>query len=229
MAYKTEAEAAYNATALAETLPQYEKQYYISPADKEPPLFYRAVKRTADITASLMGLVILAVPMAVIAAVVAADSPGSPIYSQERLGKNGKPFTIYKFRTMRLDAEKSGPRWAKEDDERCTKTGRTLRHYHLDELPQLWNILKGDMSFVGPRPERPCFYEEFEEYIHGFRNRLAVRPGLTGLAQVNGGYELLPEEKIVFDMEYIKNRSIKMDLSCIFATIRNLFIETGAR
>lgn len=213
----------YSDSSLAEKLPEYEKHYYIEPASRRTSALYRAAKRTMDIITSFLGLVVLAVPTLILALIVALDSPGAPIYKQERLGRNGKPFTIYKIRTMRLDAEKNGPRWAKEDDDRCTKIGRTLRHYHLDELPQLWNILKGDMSFVGPRPERACFYDEFEQYVHGFRNRLAVRPGLTGLAQVNGGYELPPEEKIVYDMEYINNCSLKLDVACVINTFKVVF------
>ena len=104
-----------------------------------------------------------------------------------------------------------------------------LRKTRLDELPQLWNILIGDMSFVGPRPERAYFYREFEKYIHGFRYRLLVVPGLTGLAQVNGGYDLKPEEKILYDMRYIESRSIGVDLLCVFKTIRLVFTHEGAR
>ena len=134
-----------------------------------------------------------------------------------------------KFRSMRLDAEENGPQWADKDDPRCTHLGRVLRKSRLDELPQLWNILKGDMSFVGPRPERKCFYDEFETYIHGFHNRLIVKPGLTGWAQVNGGYDLKPEEKIVYDMEYIQSCSIGMDLKCLLKTVRLVFTHVGAR
>ena len=106
---------------------------------------------------------------------------------------------------MRLNAEENGPQWANEQDSRCTHVGQFLRRTRLDELPQLYNILRGDMSFVGPRPERAYFYRKFETYIPGFSNRLMVVPGLTGYAQVNGGYSLKPEEKIVYDMEYIEN------------------------
>lgn len=134
-----------------------------------------------------------------------------------------------KFRSMCQDAERDGPRWADADDGRCTRFGAFLRRTRLDELPQIWNILKGDMSFVGPRPERACFYRLFEEYIVGFSNRLAVTPGLTGYAQVNGGYDLKPEEKIVYDMEYIEHRSVWMDLLCILKTIRVVFCGDGAR
>jgi lipopolysaccharide/colanic/teichoic acid biosynthesis glycosyltransferase len=107
--------------------------------------------------------------------------------------------------------------------------GAKLRKSRLDELPQLFNILKGDMSIVGPRPERACFYDEFEKYIPHFRQRLTVRPGLTGHAQVNGGYDLKPEEKIVYDMEYIANRSLRMDIQCIWKTVLVVFSHDGAR
>lgn len=136
---------------------------------------------------------------------------------------------MYKFRTMYMNAEQDGPQWADKIDHRCTRVGRVLRKTRLDELPQLWNILKGDMSIVGPRPERAYFYALFETYIEGFSQRTKVIPGLTGWAQVNGGYDLKPEEKIIYDMEYIENRSISMDLKCIFMTVRIIFTGSGAR
>ena len=111
-------------------------------------------------------------PMLLIALAVRMDSPGPALFAQERLGKDGKPFTMYKFRSMCLNAEANGPQWAAKNDCRCTKVGRFLRKSRMDELPQLWNILKGEMSFVGPRPERSCFYDEFETYIPHFRKRL---------------------------------------------------------
>ena len=188
-----------------------------------------AVKRIMDVILSFVSGLTLALPMVIIAILIKLDSPGPAIFRQERLGKDGKPFTIYKFRTMYLDAEADGPQWAKRNDCRCTPLGRFLRHTRLDELPQLWNILKGDMSIVGPRPERACFYSEFETYIHGFCYRLLVKPGLTGLAQVNGGYDLKPEEKIMFDMEYIQKQSIELDLKCILQTIHLVFTQEGAR
>ena len=188
-----------------------------------------AVKRIMDVILSFVSGLALALPMVIIAILIKLDSPGPAIFRQERLGKDGKPFTIHKFRTMYLDAEADGPQWAKRNDCRCTPLGRFLRHTRLDELPQLWNILKGDMSIVGPRPERACFYSEFETYIHGFCYRLLVKPGLTGLAQVNGGYDLKPEEKIMFDMEYIQKQSIELDLKCILQTIHLVFTHEGAR
>ena len=205
------------------------QEYVIEEVPVKQKPVYLTIKRSFDIIASLLGLVVLCIPMLVIGIIVRATSPGPAIYSQERLGKNGKTFVLYKFRSMYLNAEEYGPQWAKKEDTRTTKVGRFLRSTRLDELPQLWNILAGDMSLVGPRPERACFYDEFETYIHGFRHRLAVRPGLTGWAQVNGGYDLAPEEKIVYDMEYIRDRSIKMDLICIWRTIRLVFTHEGAR
>ena len=186
-------------------------------------------KRFFDIVFSLSFGFLLMPVILVIALLVKMDSTGPIIYKQERLGKNGRPFIILKFRTMNITAENEGPQWAKSNDPRCTKIGRILRKSRLDEIPQLWNILKGEMSFVGPRPERKCFYDEFETYIHGFSNRMSVTPGLTGLAQVMGGYDMLPEEKIVYDMDYIKNRSVILDLKIIIKTIRLVFTHEGAR
>lgn len=190
---------------------------------------YLLVKRLFDILAALIAGIILLIPMCIIGLFIRLDSKGPAIFRQERLGKDGKQFVMYKFRSMYEDAEADGPQWAEKDDERCTPVGAKLRQLHLDELPQLWNILKGDMSFVGPRPERPCFYDEFETYIPGFRDRLLVKPGLTGHAQVNGGYDLLPEEKIVYDMEYICNRSIRMDIQCLLKTVLVVFTREGVR
>ena len=190
---------------------------------------YLILKRLADFVIAAVAGAVLFVPMLIIGLLIRLDSPGPALFKQERLGKDGKPFIMIKFRSMCINAEAAGPQWAAKNDVRCTKFGRILRKSRLDELPQLWNILKGEMSFVGPRPERACFYDEFEKYIPNFRDRLVVRPGLTGLAQVNGGYELLPEEKIVFDMEYIAQRSVKTDLRCIWKTVEVVFSHDGAR
>lgn len=190
---------------------------------------YLLAKRAFDIVLSAVLLILLAIPMLMIALLIRTDSPGPALFRQERLGKDGYPFAILKFRSMHMGAEKNGPQWADKDDPRCTRLGKILRKSRLDELPQLWNILKGEMSFVGPRPERSCFYEEFETYIHGFSKRLLVKPGLTGYAQVNGGYELRPEEKIAYDIEYIQKRSVSLDLWCILKTIKLIFTHEGAR
>ena len=191
---------------------------------------YCVIKRIFDILLSLIALVVLAIPMLIIALIIKLSSKGTVFYHQERLGLNGKPFNIIKFRTMRMDAEANGAQWSEgDDDPRIYPFGRFLRKVRLDELHQLWNILKGELSIVGPRPERPCFYDEFETYIHGFRTRLKVMPGLTGLAQVHGGYDLKPEEKIVYDVEYIKTRSLWLDLKIILATVRVVLTRDGAK
>ncbi|MBO5323400.1 MAG: exopolysaccharide biosynthesis polyprenyl glycosylphosphotransferase [Oscillospiraceae bacterium] len=190
---------------------------------------YLLVKRLFDIVFALTTGIVLLIPMIIIGILVKLDSKGPAIYSQERLGLNGKPFVMYKFRSMRMDAEEAGPQWAQKDDERCTKFGKFLRKTRLDELPQAINILTGNMSVVGPRPERAYFYDEFEKNIPNFRQRLQVKPGLTGYAQVNGGYDLLPEEKLAYDLEYIEKRSLWLDLSCIVKTVRLIFTHEGAR
>lgn len=190
---------------------------------------YQAVKRLFDVVVSALALLILGIPMLLLMPVIRADSPGPAIFRQERLGKGGKPFVIYKYRTMQMDAERDGPQWARAHNVRCTKLGRLLRRGHIDELPQLVNVLRGEMSLVGPRPERACFYQEFERYIRGFSQRLQVTPGITGWAQINGGYELLPEEKILFDMEYIRHRSVMFDIRCLLGTVRVVFRHDGAR
>ncbi|MCI6012523.1 MAG: sugar transferase [Firmicutes bacterium] len=184
---------------------------------------YRFVKRSMDILCSTLALIVLLIPMVLIAVIIALDSPGNPIFSQVRLGKDQKPFTLYKFRSMRLDAEADGAQWASNDDPRVTRVGAFLRKTRIDELPQLVNILKGDMSIVGPRPERPEFYDVFDTYISGFRQRMLVRPGLTGYAQVVGGYSLMPEEKIVYDLEYIKKQSLLFDIRLILYTVIVVF------
>ena len=191
-------------------------------------LFYRAVKRTFDFLASLFAILVLALPMAIIAVCIKLDSEGPVLYKQERLGKNGRPFGVLKFRSMRVDAEAGGAQWASENDPRVTKVGAFLRKCRLDELPQFFCVLAGQMSLVGPRPERPFFYDEFDKYLDGFRQRLLVTPGLTGLAQVSGGYDLDPEEKIVYDVQYIETRSLLTDLKIIFKTVAVIFSHDGA-
>lgn len=208
---------------------QKKKEYFIEQVIPERKPVYSFVKRLCDIVLSLCAGIVLLLPLCVIGLLIKLDSEGPALYKQERLGKNGKSFYMYKFRSMRVDAEKDGPKWANQDDDRCTRLGKFLRKCRLDELPQLWNIFVGDMSIVGPRPERPYFYDEFETYIHGFRHRLAVQPGLTGLAQVNGGYDLEPEEKIIYDMRYIKERSLLMEIGIIFKTVALVFSHEGAR
>lgn len=192
--------------------------------------FYSFVKRTFDIVASLLALVALAIPMIIIAIAIRVSSPGPVIYKQERLGLNGRRFTILKFRSMRQDAEAGGAMWSGGDaDNRITPIGHVLRKFRLDELPQLFCTLVGTMTLVGPRPERECFYIEFEKHVHGFSERLKVRPGITGLAQVHGGYDLPPHEKVKWDIEYIKKRSLHADVGILFRTVKIIFSHEGAK
>ena len=190
---------------------------------------YRAAKRAFDVVSCSCALVILAIPMGVIALKIKSESPGPVIYAQTRVGKGGKTFKVYKFRSMYTDAEARGAQWAQGEDPRVTPFGRKLRNSRLDEIPQFWNVVRGDMSLIGPRPERPVFHEAFRERIHGWEQRLAVRPGITGLAQVEGGYELLPREKALLDIEYIERRGFALDFSLIWRTLRTMVTGEGAR
>lgn len=167
--------------------------------------------------------------MAVCGLLIKLEDGGPIVYRQTRLGQDKRPFQIYKLRTMRTDAEKDGAQWAAKDDQRVTKIGRFLRRTHLDELPQFFNILKGDMSLIGPRPERPELTDHFESEIPGFTNRLMVKPGLTGLAQVNGGYDISPEEKLRYDLEYIWNQNVFLDVKILMQTVWVTLTGKGAR
>lgn len=210
---------------------EYEEDIYIEDLGTLPgkPL-YAFLKRGFDLLFALSFMLLLMVPMLVIAVIIKLSSKGPALYYQSRQGLNGKLFNIIKFRTMYQDAEADGLRWSMgDDDPRITPVGRILRKTHLDELPQLWCILKGDMSVVGPRPERPEYYERFEQYIHGFSERLKVKPGLTGLAQVRGGYFLKPEEKVQYDVEYIKARSVGLDIRIVFETVKVVFCCEGVK
>ena len=191
---------------------------------------YIFFKRLFDFIASLVALIILAIPMIIVAICIKCDSKGPVIYKQKRVGLNGKMFNLYKFRSMRTDAEKNGAQWAASGvDPRITNVGNFLRKSRLDELPQLINILKGEMSIVGPRPERPVYYRAFRKYMNGFEQRLLIKPGLTGYAQIHGGYDIDPDEKCKLDIKYINNRSCWNDLKIIFQTVAVIFTHEGAR
>lgn len=210
---------------------EFDREYYVEQLGDIPhkPI-YSFFKRLFDIFFSLLMIILLALPMLAIAVAVKITSKGSVLYFQERLGLRGRKFRIIKFRTMDRNAEDAGAQWSEgDDDERITRFGRFLRKTRLDELPQLWCILAGTMSFVGPRPERECFCIAFEKYVHGFSERLKVKPGLTGLAQINGGYDLRPEEKVLYDVEYIKKRSLWLDIKIIFGTFSVVFRRKGAK
>ena len=191
--------------------------------------YYENIKSSIEFIFSLL-LLVIAVPICILACIaIYVELRVNPIYTQKRVGLNGRVFKIYKLRSMYIDAEKDGPKWASENDERITKVGRIIRKTRIDELPQLVNILKRDMSFIGPRPERPEFIKEFIKYIPDFNDRLLVKPGITGWAQVNGGYSLTPKEKLEFDKYYIQNRGFKLDLLILIKTIIVIFTRHGAR
>jgi sugar transferase (PEP-CTERM system associated) len=193
----------------------------------------RAVKRFGDLALALFGA-LLGMPLMVLTGVAIWLETGRPIlYRQERVGENGRTFTLYKFRSMRTDAESSGkPVWARDRDDRVTAVGRVIRTTRLDELPQLWNVVRGDMSFVGPRPERPFFVEQLSAQIPFYPQRHAVKPGLTGWAQVRYRYGASVEdamEKLRYDLYYIKNLSLGFDLTIMFDTVKVILFGKGAK
>ena len=190
---------------------------------------FKIYHRVLDIIIGIVGLVI-SIPILIIFGIMIKKEDGGPIfYKQDRLGKDGKVIFIYKLRSMRVDAEKNGAVWAEKNDPRITKVGRFIRKTRIDEIPQFLNILKGEMSIIGPRPERPTLTMEFNEKIPGFINRLVVKPGLTGYAQVNGGYDISPEDKIKDDLYYIRNRSFFLDLGILLKTVKVVLTGEGAR
>jgi Undecaprenyl-phosphate glucose phosphotransferase len=183
------------------------------------------LKRALDIAISAVALLLMIVPSLVIAWLIKRGSPGPVFYHQERMGLDGKQFTVYKFRTMPLDSEEDGPVWADQDDPRATPIGQWLRKRDLDEWPQFWNVLKGEMSIVGPRPERPYFVEQFKHRVPQYMLRHKVKAGITGWAQVNGwrGNTSL-EKRIEYDLYYIENWSVSLDLKIMWLTlVRGVF------
>ncbi|CVH78875.1 UDP-N-acetylgalactosamine-undecaprenyl-phosphate N-acetylgalactosaminephosphotransferase [Clostridiales bacterium CHKCI006] len=195
----------------------------------EPRFFYELFKRILDIVLCL----ILAIPAALIilvfSIIIVLDSKGGPIFSQVRVGKNGKLMKIHKLRSMREDAEKNGQKWAEEDDPRVTRIGKIIRKYRIDELPQIYDVLIGKMSLIGPRPEIPALTMQFNKENPGFVTRLLVTPGLSGLAQVYGGYDATPKEKLEKDNQYVESRCIYLYIKIVLLTIKTIFTGNGAR
>src|SRR4051812_36428418 len=193
----------------------------------------RFVKRTLDLALSMIGVLTGAPLMLLTAIAIRIDSRGPALYSQERVGENGRVFTVYKFRSMRTDAEEAGrPIWARDKDDRITRVGRFIRKTRLDELPQLWNVMRGEMSFVGPRPERPFFVEQLAREIPFYLQRHAVKPGLTGWAQVKYQYGSSIEdamEKLRYDLYYIKHLSVFFDLTIVLDTVKVILFGKGAK
>jgi sugar transferase (PEP-CTERM system associated) len=191
------------------------------------------IRRLISITISLIGLILTAPLMPFLMLIITLDSKGPVFYTQTRVGKGGRLFKVVKFRTMRQDAEaSSGPKWAGDNDPRITRVGKFLRSSRLDEIPQLWCVLKGDMAFVGPRPERPEFIAWLSKEIPYYGVRHMVRPGLTGWAQVKYKYGSTVEdarEKLQYDLFYIKNASIGLDLLIMFQTVKTVLLRRGAQ
>lgn len=214
-----------------------------------PGRAFLAVKRVFDVFASIVGLAVLGLVLPALAVVIKIDSAGPVFYKQERVGINrrrrgarvgherrkvlqpGRPFDVYKLRTMRTDAEANGPQWASKTDSRITTVGRFLRKTRLDELPQLWNVLKGEMSLIGPRPERLCFIRQLEHEVPFYHDRLLVKPGLTGLAQVRNGYDDSLESvrrKVEFDRQYIRRCGPLTEVGILLETVRVVLKGEGA-
>jgi len=193
----------------------------------------KACKRSLDIVSSLTLLLVTLPLMALACLLITLESPGPVLYRQQRAGLGGRPFVLLKFRSMHADAEKDGaPRWALTSDPRVTTVGRVIRRLRIDELPQLWNVLRGDMSFVGPRPERPAFVDDFCKQIPFYAERHCVKPGITGWAQTNYPYGASLEDarkKLSYDLYYVKNHGLFLDVIIIMQTIRVILWADGSR
>ncbi len=193
--------------------------------------FERAIKRVFDFVCSFLGLLFLSPVFLIVYIMLRIQNEGSVIFCQERIGYKGKPFNIYKFRTMRVDSEHDGePLLATKGDERLTKIGRILREHHLDELPQLFNVFKGDMSFVGPRPERQYFIDKIRKENPDYDYIFLMRPGLTSMATIHNGYTDTMEKMLIrleMDLDYLKNRSLWLDAKLIFTTV--FYIVNGKK
>lgn len=188
------------------------------------------VKRIFDLTVGLIGTVLSSPIVLVFAIFVKLTSKGPAFYKQERVGLMGKSFNVIKLRSMYQGAEaRTGAVWAQKNDPRITPVGRFMRKTRVDELPQFWNVLKGDMSLVGPRPERPVLTEEFSQQFSDFPKRLRIIPGITGYAQINGGYDITPDAKCKLDNYYIEHFSVWFDIKMLLGTVKIVFTGDGAR
>lgn len=206
-----------------------ESKNIVSSLEVDVSSFYLGFRRIIDVLVGLIGIIIVSPIILITCLFVVLESKGNPIYKQARVGLGNKQFNIYKIRSMVSNAEANGAKWATKNDARVTKVGKFIRMTRIDELPQFINILKGDMTIIGPRPEREIFYVEFEKTIPNFRDRLLIKPGLTGYAQVNGGYDVAPKEKLDLDLYYIKHISLWLDLKILFKTVFIVFSGDGAR
>ncbi|MBM9616079.1 exopolysaccharide biosynthesis polyprenyl glycosylphosphotransferase [Desulfobulbus rhabdoformis] len=190
------------------------------------------IKRMLDIFLALCGLLVSSPISLVTALLIKLESPGPIFYCQERVGEKGEVFSIVKFRSMRQDAEKNGAVWAMKNDNRVTRVGGFIRKVRIDEIPQMWNVLKGEMSFVGPRPERPVFVDQLVEKLPYYSLRHSAKPGITGWAQVCYPYGASEEDalrKLEYDLYYIKHQSIFIDLLIISRTVKTVLFQKGSR
>lgn len=207
-------------------LERIDKNWILANIEQREKKIYEIAKRGFDVLFSFVGLFILLILFPLIALMVKIDSPGPIFYSQRRIGKKGTIFTLYKFRTMKIGAKENDLPLASSDNFRITRIGKVLRRTHVDELPQFYNILKGDISFVGPRPEAIQLVESFQKEIPYYNLRHLVKPGFTGWAQINYHYTTSvseTREKLQYDLYYIKNRSSVLDLAIILKTVRLIF------
>jgi exopolysaccharide biosynthesis polyprenyl glycosylphosphotransferase len=193
-----------------------------------PSEIYTRIKRTTDVGLAILTLLTVSPVMMATAMIIKATSKGPVFYSQIRVGLGGEHFRIYKFRSMIDDAEaKTGPVLASKTDPRITSIGRFMRKTRIDELPQLLNILKGDMSFVGPRPERPEFVEKFEAKMPWYKERSRIKPGVTGLAQIRGYYSSSAETKLKYDLAYLSNQGLLLDAKILARTLKTMVTKSG--
>lgn len=206
------------------------QEEFEKPKHKETGQYYKKIKPFFDFVFTIIASPVLLLIIFLTGILIKIDSEGPIFYTQERVGLNGNIFTIYKLRSMKVNAEEgTGAIWAGKNDPRITRVGKFIRKVRIDELPQFANVLLGDMSIIGPRPERPDLTEQFALEIPGFKDRLLAKPGITGFAQVNGGYDISPEEKVKFDKYYIKNQSLILDAKIVMKTIKVIFTGHGAR
>lgn len=190
---------------------------------------YLIVKRVFDLVFAILLAIPASIVILIFGVLIKMDTPGPMFYKQQRVGKMGSVIYVTKLRSMYTDAEsKSGAVWAKKNDSRITKMGHFVRMTRIDELPQIFSVISGEMSFIGPRPERPSFTSQFSEKVPGFEKRLRVTPGLSGLAQIRGGYDATPSEKLADDLEYIDNISFKEELLIVLHTLSVVVTGHGA-
>ncbi|UPK49065.1 exopolysaccharide biosynthesis polyprenyl glycosylphosphotransferase [Bacillus sp. H8-1] len=197
--------------------------------NQEQHTIYFMARNTLDFLFAVIGLIITSPIILLFCIVIKLESKGPAFFLQERVGLGGKLFYVIKLRSMDVNAEKDGAQWATKNDPRVTVVGAFIRKTRIDEIPQLLNILKGDMSLIGPRPERLIFTEQFNQEVPGFVKRLVIKPGLTGWAQVNGGYDITPNEKLKLDQYYINNMGLILDMKILLKTIKVCLTGNGAR